>query len=210
MITLDKRRLRIVAATLFVGAGVIATVAYATVPDSNGLIHTCYHVNGRGEVNGNSNLRVIDPSSTVRAGQACSVDETPLTLSQTNGYSVHTTHDVDMSSNPTTFTPVATLNVPAGGSYLFLTTVNMGLLVSNSFDITETCEVVFSAGTLSDTAVGFVRVNLNTPGEATIQTLENFPGAGTATLQCLGPNAFAFGSRVTAITLTAFTDTAAS
>lgn len=210
MSILSRRRLRIATVALSIGAAVIATVAYATVPDSNGLIHTCYHVNGHGEINGNSNLRVIDPSSTVRAGQACSSDEAPLTLSQTNAYSVHTTDQVDMSSNPTTFTPVATLSVPSGGSYLFISTVNMGLLVSNSFDITETCEVVFSAGALSDTAVGFVRVNLNTPGEATIQALENFPGAGTARLQCLGPNAIAFDSRVTAVTLTAFTNTAAS
>ncbi len=202
------RRLRIVAPAAIVGAAVIAAVAYATVPDSNGLIHTCYHVNNHGQVNGNSDLRVIDPSSPVRAGQACASDEAPLTLSQTNAYSVHTTSNVSMSSDPSTFTTVAALSVPSGGSYWFLGTVYMDLTTTNSFDITETCEVVFHAGALSDTAVGFVRVNHDTPGEATIQTLESFPAAGTATLQCLGPNAFAFNARLTAVTLTGFTDTA--
>jgi hypothetical protein len=37
-------------------------VAFATIPDSNGVIHGCYAVNTKGQVGGTSTLRLIDPT----------------------------------------------------------------------------------------------------------------------------------------------------
>ncbi len=66
-----------------VGALVAGGIAYATIPDSNGVIHACYHVNGQGTVDGSGNLRVIDPSSTNKDGSACKHDEKALDFNQT-------------------------------------------------------------------------------------------------------------------------------
>jgi hypothetical protein len=61
-----------VAALAVVAAGLAAGgVAYATIPDSGGVIHGCYGKSG--------DLRVIDPS----AGGACRSSETPVSWSQT-------------------------------------------------------------------------------------------------------------------------------
>jgi hypothetical protein len=67
--TIRPRGLLIAAgiAVLVIGAG----VAYATIPDSAGVIHGCYDNKGA--------LRVIDPSS----GGACKNNETSLSWSQT-------------------------------------------------------------------------------------------------------------------------------
>ncbi len=211
MSILHWRRARVVVLALIAGAAITAAVGYASVPDTNGVIHTCYNVNGRGEIGANAALRVIDPSSPVRAGRACTGGEAPLDFPDGVGqtYSVHTTGDVTIGSN--SFVPVETLNVPVAGSYFFLATVSMALtVVDPTEDVTSTCEVVFSAGALSDTIDGFVRSNLDKPGNTTMQTLETFPEAGTATLQCNGLTAFAFNARITAVPVSAFTDTAAS
>ena len=58
-------------------------IAYATIPDSNGVIHACYHVNPHGTVDGSGNLRVIDPASTNKDGSACRKDEKALDFDQT-------------------------------------------------------------------------------------------------------------------------------
>lgn len=70
-------------ATAIVGALVAGGIAYATIPDSNGVIHACYHVNGQGAVDGSGNLRVIDPSSTNKDGSTCKHDEKALDFNQT-------------------------------------------------------------------------------------------------------------------------------
>lgn len=56
-------------ALLAVGlTGGAAAVAVAAIPDSNGVIHGCYAVNGNGvPLTSGANLRIIDPS----AGQTC-------------------------------------------------------------------------------------------------------------------------------------------
>jgi len=223
MTILLRRRVRVVALLAVVGAAVAAGIGYASIPDSSGQIHACYPVNGRGQVGGDSTLRVVDPSSTVRAGRACGRDEVPLAWAQTgaagpagpagppgpagttNVYSVHTTGDVDTGD---TLAPIETLSVPAG-SYWFVATVNMGLHITNPFDITETCELDVESGALSDVVTGFPVVNEQTPGNVTIQTLDSLSAAGTATLECMGPSAFVFETRVTAVPVTAFTDSTA-
>jgi len=57
-------------AAVAVLAAVAAGVAYATIPDSESVIHGCYGKSG--------NLRVIDPST----GGGCTAGETPLEWSQ--------------------------------------------------------------------------------------------------------------------------------
>lgn len=50
-------RTRLVAASLAVALGGAAGIAYATIPDSTGVIHACYDPNGT--------LRVVDTQSDV-------------------------------------------------------------------------------------------------------------------------------------------------
>jgi len=59
------------------------TVAYATIPESNGIIHGCYLNNAGGALPpiigaSQGTLRVVDPSK----GQACDSNETPLSWNQ--------------------------------------------------------------------------------------------------------------------------------
>ena len=200
-------------ACIVVGVGAIATAVQASIPDGSGVIHACYSDRGASGRNG-TQLNIVDSATS-----GCTGGQTEVHWGQTgppgspgppgvvNAYSVHTTTDIDTGS---TLTPIATLNVPAAGNYFFIATVSMDLLITNPFDITETCEVQFHAGSLSDLITGFPVVNHLQPGSTTMQTFEAFPTAGTAALLCQGPDAFAFRGRVTALEVTSFTDTAAS
>jgi uncharacterized membrane protein len=78
----SRRTVAVGIVALAVSAGV-ATLAYASIPDGNGVIHACYGVNGHGQVDGNASLRVIDPASTNTNGQACKNNEKALDWSQT-------------------------------------------------------------------------------------------------------------------------------
>jgi hypothetical protein len=64
-----NRRLLFLVACL-IGAGLVVGLGYASIPDSNGVIHACYDKAGT--------LRVIDSPA-----QSCSAKETPLDWSQT-------------------------------------------------------------------------------------------------------------------------------
>jgi hypothetical protein len=75
------RKTLIVLAVAAVAAGA-STFAYASVPDASDLIHSCYHVNGQGQVDGSATLRVIDPSSPNKDGQACKKGENELDWNQ--------------------------------------------------------------------------------------------------------------------------------
>ncbi len=72
--------LKLVLLTGIVALGVPAALAFATVPDSNGVIHTCYEVSaasGLPKAPG-PNWRVIDPSA-----QSCDPGtEKPLSVNQ--------------------------------------------------------------------------------------------------------------------------------
>jgi hypothetical protein len=61
----------------------VGGVAFATVPDSSGVIHACYNVNAQGQVGDGANLRVVDPSSTNANGQACNHHEREVSWNQT-------------------------------------------------------------------------------------------------------------------------------
>src|SRR5215831_13289598 len=65
------RRTRWVALGILVGALVAGGAAYASIPDSSGVIHGCYQKNS-------GNLRVVDPST-----DTCLPSEVGLNWSQT-------------------------------------------------------------------------------------------------------------------------------
>lgn len=69
---LRGRRRAVVGITALAGLAAGAVVAYAAIPDSNGLIHGCYTRNSGA-------LRVIDTDT----GQTCGTKETALNWSQT-------------------------------------------------------------------------------------------------------------------------------
>lgn len=111
---LRRTSIRLVLATtvlLAVGAG----IAYATIPDENGLIHACYKSNPPV-----GNLRVIDPS----AGQACNPAETALEWSQGGTSALPEAWDATSTGIALpkeeffTFTPVVSLSLPAGNYYV--------------------------------------------------------------------------------------------
>jgi hypothetical protein len=81
-----RSNLKLVAVSAITAAAASAAVAIATVPDSNGVIHTCYlfEASPAGSVPkpGGPNLRVIDPS-VAGAGQSCAAGtELPLDFNQ--------------------------------------------------------------------------------------------------------------------------------
>jgi hypothetical protein len=59
-------------------------VAFASIPDSNGVIHACYPVNGQGQVNPGANLQVIDPTSSNSAVQTCKKGQAAASLAATD------------------------------------------------------------------------------------------------------------------------------
>ena len=62
-----QRRARWVPAAMVVGLALAGGIAYATVPDSSGVIHGCYQTH-------NGRLRVVDTA----AGAACRATEKAL------------------------------------------------------------------------------------------------------------------------------------
>ena len=68
-----------IAGALLVAGG----IAYATIPDSSGVIHACYKVDPKGNLDGNATLRVIDPSATKPDTAACKNNEQALDWNQT-------------------------------------------------------------------------------------------------------------------------------
>ncbi len=91
----------------------VAGVAYATIPDSSGVINTCY-------ANSGGALRAVDGVAD------CTKEETPLPLGgPTRGYADATlTSDVELG---TSSVPVASIVLPAG-TYLAHAKVNVANL----------------------------------------------------------------------------------
>lgn len=81
-------------------------VAYASIPDSSGVIHGCAQ-----KINGQ--LRVIDPS----AGGACSSSESPLAWNQFSGYEI-VSSDFNESGGPPFKGFAESASCPAGKSVL--------------------------------------------------------------------------------------------
>jgi len=68
-----------IAAALLVAGG----IAYATIPDSSGVIHACYKVDPKGNLDNNATLRLIDPSTTKPDTASCKNNEQALDWNQT-------------------------------------------------------------------------------------------------------------------------------
>lgn len=75
MIKLDLRGRVVASALVCVAAAAVAGIAYASIPDSNGLIHGCYNTGS----NPSGQLRVVDTGK----GATCSKNEQALTWNQT-------------------------------------------------------------------------------------------------------------------------------
>jgi hypothetical protein len=157
-------------AVAIVGALVAGGIAYGTIPDSNGVIHACYHVNPQGTVDGSGNLRVIDPSSTNKDGSACKHDEKALDFNQqgpqgqqgppgaqgpqgatgpsdvwtVDGYDAGN-KNVGMAPNEETLATTATL--PAGSYFVQAETS----LENNTFNAMDyVCDIVDSSNTYGE------------------------------------------------------------
>ena len=93
-------RARFAVAALAAVAAAGAGIAWATIPDSNGVIHACYK-------DSNGDLRVVDTAGD------CRRHETPLDLGgPSHGYAVSNDGDVNFSS-PTSVS-ILKLGLPAG------------------------------------------------------------------------------------------------
>lgn len=86
-----------IAAGLLVAGG----IAYATIPDSSGVIHACYHVNPQGLVDASGTLRVIDPSSANKDGSACKKDEKALDFNQQGPQGIQGQQGIQGPQGPT-------------------------------------------------------------------------------------------------------------
>jgi len=75
-------RAAFVAAAVLAAVVAVAQSAVASIPDANGVIHACYHVDGRGRTDEGSSLRVIDPAAKYDGG-TCRRDERALSWNQT-------------------------------------------------------------------------------------------------------------------------------
>jgi hypothetical protein len=74
----------VVAVTIAGALLVAGGIAYATIPDSSGVIRACYKVDPKGNLDGNATLRLIDPSATKPPDStACKNNEQPLDWNQT-------------------------------------------------------------------------------------------------------------------------------
>src|SRR4051794_1857577 len=66
------------------GGLAVGGAAYAAIPDSGGVIHACYHVNGDRQLAGDGSVRLIDPNSGAnKNATSCKKDEVALDWNRT-------------------------------------------------------------------------------------------------------------------------------
>jgi hypothetical protein len=185
-------------------------IAYASIPDGNGVIHGCYKTVGGA-------LRVIDTG----AGGVCNASEKPLNWNQngpkgatgptgrtgptgpagaTMATSVTAISFVSLSSS-STGTTLATLNLPAGSFVLF----GRAEILSDGAvnDYLATCAL--SAGADTDTVSVTGPTSVSGLGVAWLNVLHTFTSPGSATLVCedsVTQPAAAGRVRITAIQVT--------
>ncbi len=190
----------VLAALVIVGALVVAGgIAYATVPDSSGVIHACYHVNGQGSVDGSGTLRVIDPSSSNKDGSACKKDEKALDFNQQGPQgatgpqgpsgSSHAYSDYN-STAETLLSPssrtVTSLELPKGEYVVWAT----GSVVENSFADTSGSDynVKCALDDPDDNAVtaseASADLNFEDAVPYTLVDTMSLPSGGTITVDC--------------------------
>lgn len=119
-------------------AVVIGGVSYASIPDSNGLVHGC--VKTAAAANGTHKLVVINAATT----SSCPSGYTSLNWNADgpNGYSVQTSN-IRVGAS---FTQVATLALPAGTFTINANTWIEDTSPSDSSDL-PICELVFGSAT---------------------------------------------------------------
>jgi len=131
----------------------IATAVQASIPDSNGVIHSCYSTNGA-KAKGGAALNVVDTASA-----GCNNGQTELTWDQTtDAYDTAGSQNIPDGGG---FTTVASMSVPAG-SFVISATVDVHGVNSNvPTNATVTCVVASSSASV-----------LNASGRTTIEPFQ--------------------------------------
>lgn len=168
-------------------------IAYATIPDSNGVIHACYKTTGGA-------LRVIDSG----AGGACNASETPVSWSQTGPqgqqglegprgpsdvWFFDGSHD-SQNIGGGGFVTLASLDLPAG-SYLV---EGQTAVFDTSTGTKYGCDLVNSSTHEYQEAAGSTPDATNDATEIPIQTVLTLSGPDTISLRCDGVDAGAGAS----------------
>jgi hypothetical protein len=177
---LSSGRLRLAVLIAFIGGLAIAGIAYASIPDSNGVIHGCYAKRGGG-------LRVIDTG----AGQSCNAKETPLSWNQSgptgaigpagpsDAYTVEGTRVIP--GDGATYT-VASMSLPQG-SFVVVAVVRLTLGGTSTSSFITCVTLSDGAPILDGSSVVTLDAahssGLPTLGRAIIRT-----GTSTVTLAC--------------------------
>jgi hypothetical protein len=117
-------RVRWIGLAVVLGLAAAAGIAYASIPDSSGVIHGCYKTVGGA-------LRVID----TQAGEKCLSAETPLNWNQTGPSDAYSASNDYMPVGAADTTLVST-DVPAG-SYTVAAKTHVYNAVENSFAVCE-------------------------------------------------------------------------
>lgn len=142
-------------AGVVVGAATISGIAWATIPDGNGVVHACYLVS-------NGQLRVID----TQTGQACRADEREIAWSQASPAAA--AHGIRA------FTASGTFTVPAGVTSVLVEAWGAGGGGGGGTD-------VFCGGGGGGGAGGFAKGFVSVaPGQALAAVVGTGGAAGTA------------------------------
>lgn len=184
----------------------LAGVAYASIPDSSGVIHACYVNYG----NLPHVVRVIDTD----AGQKCTSQETALTWNQTGPQgpagaqgpqgsqgpqgpagpvTVVSTRIAPYSFSGTLAATVATLNLGAG-SYILQAKIQV---ISNiGSDVIAICDVLDPSGAqLDDARLELVPGNIPPPASGVLELLAPATlSAGTVSILCTADGATVSGT----------------
>jgi hypothetical protein len=196
--------------------------AYANIPDSNGVVHSCYQVNGQGQVDGGATLRLIDPTNGGDGGTACKKNEKALNFNQTGPTGAQGTTGASGSQGPTGGqgpTGDQGPTGPAGPSHAYTaqndtkTEVSYGRSVFPnsivSVKVPAGSYVVLATGTIRDTEqlkevsrgacdlVGGSGTIQHEEWAARDQTYESYSLAGAATLSTAGEFALLCEEEVT-------------
>ena len=192
MLVALRKRILPVAVTFVVALGVVA-IAQAAIPDSNGVIHGCYHQNS-------GDLRVVDK------GVACGNNETALSWSQTGpqglqgpqgqpgpqgpqgpqgtpGISSHAYHDRGSSLLPSDsgVNLAGVHNLPAG-SYVVWVSVS----VFQAYDHNVVCDLRDANNAVLAIPVGYTGWTASNDGKTTtaMVTALNRPEGSSIVVRC--------------------------
>jgi hypothetical protein len=121
------------AALVVLAVAAAGGIAYASIPDSSGVIHSCYK-------NATGDLRVIDAD----AGGDCLPNESALDWSQTSALSAFRISGPIDAPVGSPYTTIATLRV-APGFYVFSAKTTIGVVASESGTGSD-CNLTYDTG----------------------------------------------------------------